>query len=295
MDADKTIALRDGRQIVFAEYGDPNGIPIIGFHGMPGSRVVMKVFHEVASQLGIRIIAPERPGFGLTSPNPSGTLASYAQDVAALCDTLNLDRFIVMGTSGGGPYSLACAYYLKDRVTVAGVVSGIGPLYVPGSLTGMMRVNRIMFTLGRISPALVGSVLPRLIRSSLPSMEKHVQQGTSSSDAIDAATFAIIVDDQRESIRTGGHGIALDMKNLWRNWNIPFQEIETRVLLWHGDRDDLAPTMLARYLAEQMPNCEATFYSGEDHTGPLTHHQEEILNALKAAHLAVPRPGTLPV
>lgn len=281
MNQNNTLILTDNRQMAYAEYGSPSGIPLIAFHGMPGSRMAMKVFHEVALKVGVRIIAPDRPGCGLSTPNPSGTLANYPQDIKELCDKLSIDRFVVMGVSGGGPYSIACVYHLQDRVPVAGVVSGIGPLAQPKSLAGMMRVNRMMFLLGRISPALVGIVLSRLIRSSLPTMDSHVQKGQSPSEKIDPATYAIIVEDQREAIRSGGKGMAFDMKNIWRNWNIPFHDIHNKVRLWHGDSDDLAPTALARYLAKQMPNCEAVFYPGEDHTGPLTQHREEILVALK--------------
>jgi pimeloyl-ACP methyl ester carboxylesterase len=280
------ITLKDGRHIAYAEYGDAEGVPLIGFHGMPGSRLAMKVFHECALDMHLRIIAPDRPGYGLSSPNASGTLTSYPEDIAELCDHLSIDRFMVMGASGGGPYSIACASHFRNRVTVAGVVSGIGPLALPGSLTGMMRVNRIMFMLGRFSPMVVGFLLPHLIRSSLPTMDKQVQKGQSPSPSIDPTTYAIIVADQREAIDAGGGGIKFDMKNLWRNWNLPFHDIHTKVLLWHGDSDDLAPTALARYVATQLPNAEAVFYPGEDHTGPLTQHREEILRALKQAHLS---------
>lgn len=281
---DQRIILKDGRQLAYAEYGSPAGIPLIAFHGMPGSRLGMKVFDEIASTIGVRVIAPDRPGFGLSLPHPGGTLTSYPDDIRALCDHLGIERFAVVGASGGAPYSLACAYRLQDRVAAAGVVSGIGPLARPGSLQTMMPVNRIVFALGRVSPGLVGLVLPRLIRSSMPGMEKHVEQGTSPSEAIDPATFAMVVADQRESVRSGGAGIAFDLKNLWRDWKIPFRQIVTRVLLWHGESDNLAPTALAHYLAGELPNCEAIFYPGEDHAGPLMKHKAEILNAIKAAY-----------
>jgi pimeloyl-ACP methyl ester carboxylesterase len=76
------------------------------------------------------------------------------------------------------------------------------------------------------------------------------------------------------------------MRNLWRDWGIPFQDIKIPVFLWHGDADDLAPTHLARYLAAQIPGCTAVFYTGEDHTGPLMKHRQEILRALKDAYEA---------
>jgi pimeloyl-ACP methyl ester carboxylesterase len=123
------------------------------------------------------MIAPDRPGYGLSRPDKHGTLLGYVDDIVELADALKIDRFAVMGVSGGGPYPLACAYKIPQRVTVAALISSIGPLSLPDSTRDMLRMNKIMFTLGRLSPALTGLLLPPLIKSSLPSMERHVQHG----------------------------------------------------------------------------------------------------------------------
>lgn len=253
---------------------------MIGFHGMPGSRLVMKAVEQAASATGARIIAPDRPGYGLSQPKKRGMLLSYVADIVELANQLSIERFAVMGISGGAPYPLACAYKIPERVTVAALISGIGPLYLPNSTRGMMTVNKMMFTLGRFSPSLAGWVLPRLVRSSLPSMEQHVQDGTSASPDISPDIFAIMTADQREAIRTGGHGIIFDMKNLWRSWGFRFEDIRTPMYLWHGAADNLAPAMLAHHIADHVPGCQATFYPNEDHTGPLTKHIHEIMTAI---------------
>jgi pimeloyl-ACP methyl ester carboxylesterase len=223
------------------------------------------------------LITPERPGYGFSKPNPKGTLLAYPQDVLELADALQLDRFAVLGVSGGGPYALACAHALPQRLTVTAVMSGIGSLRLPKSTQDMVAANRFMFTLGRFSPALAGLLLPRLIKSSLPSMEKHVREGTSPTADLGPAVFAIMAADQREAIRNGGQGIRFDMKTLWHPWGFNLEEIRARVYLWHGEADTLAPARLAHRLAEQIPGCEATFYPGEGHTDPLTRHGTEIL------------------
>lgn len=212
------LALKDNRILSYAEYGAPVGLPLIGFHGMPGSRYVLKSADEAARTAGVRLIAPERPGYGFSQPHPQGTLLSYTDDVLQLADALGFDRFAVMGVSGGGPYAVACAYQLSQRLTSAAVVSGIGPLSLPHSTQTMQRPNRIMFTLGRFSPAMTGFLLPRLIKSSLPALDKHVQAGTSPTASISPEIFAIMAADQREAIRAGGQGIVFDMKMLWRSW-----------------------------------------------------------------------------
>ena len=272
-----TLTLKDGRTLGYAEYGDPAGTPIIGFHGTPGSRLMMKAVEKAACLAGARIIAPDRPGYGLSQPAPDAALLAYADTVAELAEALGIERFAVMGVSGGGPYALACAYKLPQHLTVAAVVSGIGPLNLPHSTRDMVRMNRIMFTVGHFAPALAGFLLPRLVKSSLPAMDKHVQSGTSPTPDLTPEVFAILTADQREAVRTGGNGITLDMKILWRPWGFRLEDVCVPVYLWHGEADNLAPPMLAHYIAQHVSGCEATFYPGEGHTDPLTKHIDEIV------------------
>jgi pimeloyl-ACP methyl ester carboxylesterase len=110
------------------EYGDPNGTPMLGFHGTPGSRFMLRLADGAAAELGIRLIAPERPGFGLSTFQKGRSLAGWARDVEAFTRALGVERFAVAGVSGGGPYAAACAAMLPDRVTAVGLVSPIGPM-----------------------------------------------------------------------------------------------------------------------------------------------------------------------
>jgi pimeloyl-ACP methyl ester carboxylesterase len=279
----KTLKLKDGRILGYAEFGELTGMPILGFHGTPGSRLVMKVLEKAALDTRTRIIAPDRPGYGISRPNKHGTLLGYVNDIVELVDALKIDRFAVLGVSGGGPYPLACAYKIPHRISVAVLISGIGPLYPPNGTRDMVRMNKIMFLLGRLSPSLAGLLLPRLIRASLPSMQQHIQQGTSPSADISPEIFAIMANDQQEAIRDGGQGVIFDMKVLWRAWGFPLQDIQTKTLLWHGAADNLAPAMLAHYIADHLPDCEATFYPNEGHTEPLTKHISEIMTRVVIA------------
>jgi pimeloyl-ACP methyl ester carboxylesterase len=101
---DKTIRLPDGRHLGYAEYGDPDGIPLLYFHGTPGSRLQARLFDAPAREVGVRMVAPERPGYGLSDVHPQRTLLDWVQDMEVLADRLHLERFAVMGVSGGGPH-----------------------------------------------------------------------------------------------------------------------------------------------------------------------------------------------
>ena len=134
------LALADGRRLGYAEFGDPSGAPCLYFHFSPGSRLEpAAVFSGVRQPWlrGVRLVSADRPGFGLSDRQPTRTLLDWPGDMAALADHLGIDRFAVLGASGGGAYALACARLLPSRLTAAVVVSGIGPLDRPGATTAM--------------------------------------------------------------------------------------------------------------------------------------------------------------
>jgi len=274
------LVLGDGRRVGVAVFGAQQGFPVIALHGMPGSRLMYATVAQAAARRGIRLIAVDRPGYGRSDRRAGGTLLDYAGDVAGIAEAIGLERFAVLGISGGASYALACAARLGSRLTRVGVVSGIGPLRTPGSLAGMAPVNRWIFRLARVSPALAGAVVSRLTRRSLPQLQAHVAAGTSPSLSIPPDVLPLVVADQAEAIRQGGAGIAFDAGNLWRSWGFPLTQITVPTRLWHGDADNAAPAALGRLIADATPGCEATFYPGEDHAEPLTRHADQIMAAM---------------
>jgi pimeloyl-ACP methyl ester carboxylesterase len=150
--------------LCYAEYGDTRGTPAFYFHGFPGSRVEAQVVVSIGAQRGVRLLAVDRPGFGRSDFQPGRTIADWPQDVRALADALGLDRFAVLGVSGGAPYALACARDLGDRLTAVGVASGLGPVQGSQSLRGMFLLNRTGLLLARrapwFSPVLFAALTP---------------------------------------------------------------------------------------------------------------------------------------
>ena len=123
----QTVTLRDGRRLGFAQFGSKGAFPVFYFHGWPGSRLEAGFF-EVA---GTQMIGVDRPGYGMSDPQPNRKLADWPRDIEQLADHLRLDKFAVIGMSGGGPYAAACAYFLKDRLTKVAIIAGLGPPEAP--------------------------------------------------------------------------------------------------------------------------------------------------------------------
>jgi pimeloyl-ACP methyl ester carboxylesterase len=266
---DRTIRLRDGRRLGYAEWGDPGGRPLFYFHGWPGARVEGRLGGVAARARGVRLIALDRPGMGLSDYQPRRTLVDWPDDVVQLAAALGLDRFAVLGISGGGPYAAACAWKLSERLTGAGIVSGLAPVDAPGAFAGMGRQNQVMFRLvGRLA------VLRRvLMATTAVSVRRHpdrvLARGVAA--AVDKKYLdrpvvrAVLVESLSEAFRSGSRGPAGEMGLYARPWGFRLEDIRAPVHLWHGEQDVNAPATMGRYMATVIPKCQARFYPGEGH------------------------------
>jgi len=282
------IRLRDGRTLAYAEYGSPRGQPIIHCHGTPSARVEgeMTFGSSAATELGLRIIVPDRPGMGRSDFQPGRRIVDWPGDVQELATALELDRFAVLGSSGGAPYAAVCAVRIPDRVSRVGLIGGVAPLEVPGAFAAMSGPLRLMVRLARSAPA----VLRGLFRLNLRAMRGGGERG---SDRM-AASFpepdrSLLKRPEirdafmacfQESCRQGPKGPVWDMGLMARPWGFDLAAINIPVLLWQGERDRNVPVAHGRYLAGIIPTCRATFYPDEAHLSLLLNHQREILSAL---------------
>src|SRR4051812_19653947 len=143
MQIDGTIQLPDRRRLGFSESGDPAGLPLFFFHGTPGCRFRARSNTDpIASELAVRVIMPERPGYGLSDDDPHSTLLSWADDVLALADHLQLERFAVAGASGGGAFVAACASRIAARLTCAMIISSSSPMEDAAVRRSLSLANR---------------------------------------------------------------------------------------------------------------------------------------------------------
>jgi pimeloyl-ACP methyl ester carboxylesterase len=133
------LRLQDGRALAYVEWGDPVGAPILEFHGLPNPRQADTVSNAFLRDRGIRRITVDRPGVGFSDPQLGRTLLDWPNDVAQLVEALRLERFGLLGVSGGAPHALACAGPCPTGSGPWPLVSGIGPLDRRGAFEGMNR------------------------------------------------------------------------------------------------------------------------------------------------------------
>jgi pimeloyl-ACP methyl ester carboxylesterase len=236
--------------------------------------------------MGIRLIAIDRPGFGLSDFKPRRTIVEWPDDVVKIANALSIHRFATIGVSGGGPYAAACALRIPHRLNAVAIVCGLGPLYIPGGTNRMIRNNHFIFFLGRR--------LPWLARISLRRVAYHVRRDPAAIVARLAAALPVpdravlarpevktaIKENVLEAFRSGSRGAACELLLYTRSWGFLLEDISTRVSLWHGEQDASVPLTMGQYQARTIPNCRATFYPGEGHFSLVVNHMEEILSSV---------------
>lgn len=269
---DAELRLPDGRVLGYADHGPVDGVPLLFFHGTPGARVVLSVQAlATAARCGVRVVVPERPGYGLSTPHATRTLLSWAADVEALADHLGLERFAVAGASGGGPYALACAYALPARVSLAGLVCTAGRFTGRDDLRRLSPLNRLKFGVPRWAPWLLRAdlaLLAPVVRRWPAPLTRLMAQRSTGDRAITAAAPDYQARLERllaESFRQGSAGLYTDLVLSSRDWGFDLRHIDVPVELWHGEEDQMAPPHMARALAEELPNCSAHFLPDGGH------------------------------
>jgi pimeloyl-ACP methyl ester carboxylesterase len=286
MKGDKTLRLEDGRLLGYAVYGDPAGRPVFYFHGFPGSRLEARLADQIAARLGVRVIAVDRPGFGLSDFKPHRTIFEWPDDVVKIADALGINRFAAIGVSGGGPYAAACALRIPQRLIAVAIVCGLGPLDIPDCTDGMIRKNHLIFFLGRRLPWLARISLGRMAYRVRRNPEEMLGRMLVELPDPDKAVLErpevknTMKDNIVEALRRGSRGVACELLLYTRPWGFLLNDIATRVDLWHGEQDASVPPTMGRYQASTIPNCRAMFYPGEGHFSLVINHMEEILSSL---------------
>ncbi len=267
----QTLRLQDGRRLGFADFG-PEGRPVLYCHGWPSSRLEPLAFVHLARELGVRVIAADRPGYGLSDARPGRTLVDWAADVRELSEHLGLGRFGLLGLSGGGPYALACAARIPELVSGVALVCALGPTDVPGCTSGMVAVNRWLLALARHAPWLAEKVasaslrliwgrgeqpIPKRLESNLPEADRRVLADPGLRQALTAST--------REALRGGPQGATADGLLYARPWEFDLADIRIPVHLWHGEQDVIVPPAMGHYLARNIPGCQAIFSQTDGH------------------------------
>lgn len=302
----QSIVLPSGRKLAFAEYGKPNGRPVIYLHGFPMCRLEAMAFDAPASRANVRIIAPDRPGIGHSSFIANRTILDHAENVKALSQHLSLRRFAILGVSGGAPYALACGRALpKECLSGVGILSGMGTyeesdvglVPMPSRVTGWLARN-VPRTIRAVTDAFVAGIR-RVVKWGWVQkrLDQFVDQAKHSKyewerDALGApkqeetdenwtpmASRERLLNALFEPFHQGSKGVVQEAALVSKPWGFRFEDIESRVTIWHGAKDTSAPIEWVRAMAGKIPGVILKEYEGETH-GSMVKHMDDVLETL---------------
>lgn len=280
---DRQVQLQDGRKLGYSEFGDPKGFPVINNHGGLVCRLDISPADEIAKELGVRIISPDRPGIGLSDPKVERTILDWTDDVRQLADQLRLRQFGVIGWSMGGQYALACAYQLTDRVTAAAIIASAVPLDRSSSFEALNKLDQRLTRLSQHEPKMAEAIF-----FSMGELAERAPQTWNM--LMSRATVPIDAEVMSRLPSTGVAGFAapalLHAKGMveeyrtWiKPWGFTFEQIHCPVMVWQGDADELVPKQWAKEMVKRIPRAHLRMIVGEGHLLPYNHYKD-ILSEL---------------
>jgi pimeloyl-ACP methyl ester carboxylesterase len=278
---DRQFRLADGRRLNYREYGAPGGFPVLALHGTPGSRLKYAAAAPYAARMGLRIISPDRWGYGRTDAHPDPTLALYARDAAELVAGLKIGRFSVVGISGGGPYATAVAALLSEQVKSLALVAPVGPIaglldkselrlfhQLCFRILGRTPAIGLAFGIYRILLTLAPRATIRVVSLGAEPVDKALVRSPDVRDRL-GETF-------RAGFERGVQGTVLDMRLFSRPWELPLDRISARTRIWLGTHDKNIPQAAARMLHRLIGRAELSELQGQGHFWISRNYQEVV-------------------
>lgn len=249
------LRLADGRALAYRDYGDPAGRPVLFFHEGLGSSLMVPGAEPLCRELGLRLIALERPGFGQSDPHPDYSFDAVAEDAVALCDALGLGEVGLCAVLSGAPSAIQTAIRLGPRARQVLLLSGRPPRPTLRDGDLMSRFRQRLETHPWVVETFYGVLRRRL---NAPDTEKLVAANTSLS-AGDRAFLALnpwapsfIATYVRESLARTARGVADEFRAFRRSGNLTAADLACPLDVWHGEEDTFAPLAeLLDYLGDR--------------------------------------------
>jgi len=263
---DARVAVGGGRQVAYTDIGDPGGRCVLFFHGAPMSRLHLVGMDSQFAAHGLRVVSPDRPGYGGSSPQVGRSMADWPTDVAALADALGIDRFMVAGHSSGGPYAVACATVLPERVLAGVVVAGVTDMAWPGAWDGYIRDELEIMRLPDENAAAAWCV-NRFGTDGSGFLEVPFAFPEPDLLLLEHGTLAAAL---TEALRQGVYGYAQDIYVQGRPWPFDPACIRAPIEVAHGELDTLLPLAHSRHTAELIPGSTLGIHPGHGHLTLMT-------------------------
>ncbi len=279
------VTLPDGRILAYGDYGSPSGIPVLYCHGFPSSSREAGLLAPVLAAEGARLIAPDRPGYGRSSPLAGRTLKGFADDIAILLDRLGLPGAAVIGVSGGGPYALSLLANLPERVGRGALVGALGP---PAALAACRAdlflaarwALRLTDRWPCVAPLLARPVVRALRLRGRLRLGLRLASSADREVLADPAVLDVLVAAQRDGLSQGARVAAQDLLLYVRPWDFSLAGLRSPCTLWQGTADRIVPAGMAVALSGMLPAARLRLVAGEGHYSLPIRYRAAILRDL---------------
>ena len=286
----QTIQLSDNSKLGYARFGQPGGLPAFYFHGLPGAAVEGELFHQACMDNNIELVSVERFGYGKSTAREPGQHGERYVDTAnaikELADQLGFEHFYLLAVSGGGPYALACASFLNDRVITTSVVCGLGPVVIDVLRNQMRALATVAFDFAHNHPMLLRLIygvplqlatrfMPGKVVDILGKRNPKVDQlALSQPDANRIMQNAIT-----HAFMGGINGAKYDLLAAQQEWPFALNKIKN-LQLWHGDIDPVVPLSHSQWLHERIKDSTLKIKPGESHFSLPINHAGQIIKSM---------------
>lgn len=266
----------DGRTLAVAEWGDPNGVPLLAMHGTPGGRITYWEDPGIYARHGLRRLTYDRPGYGESSRFPGRSVADVVIDVEAITRTLGVDRFAVTGGSGGGPHCLATAALMADRVLRCLAEVSIAPYPADGLdwLDGMTAGNVEEFEAAMKGEEFHRPIAERERTTTLSRLADGRDDFLGDTYEVSEADKAQlrkhmsrVADQFNNGLAPGVDGWVDDMLAFVKPWGFEVESISVPTMVKFGRSDNLVPPAHGDWLAAHIPNAELNAHETAGHAG----------------------------
>ena len=282
--------LRDKRSLCYAVYGDSNALPVLYFHGTPSSRLEPLLMNnygydleQILKEAGVKLIAVDRPGMGLSSFNPQGSYFSFADDVKQLSDHLQINTCPVLCWSGGGPYALALAHQHPSLIQSVHIIAGFTRKF-DKEVSQQMGLNKWYFWGAKYVPHLQRLVMNILRRKQIKRSVPRKITGLSYEDYRLISTGKLLdgmaTVSMKQAARLGAKGPIYEARNYFNDFGFELKDIQQPVHYWWGTKDMAIIKLHPEAIERNVPNAVMHYREREGHLSIYVNHFKEILQSI---------------
>jgi pimeloyl-ACP methyl ester carboxylesterase len=263
---DAQISVTGGRELAYTDIGEPGWPCVFFFHGAPSSRLRLAYLEQQFLAKRLRVVSPDRPSYGRSLLQPSRSMADRPLDVAELADALGIDRFVVAGHSSGGPYAVACAALLPERVSAGIILGGVTDMGWPSAWDGYLESEAELMRMPDEEEAIAwcverfgsdGSGFLTASGFELPEPDEQLYA--------DEEVARLLTAARAEAFRQGVAGYAQDILIQGRPWPFDPGSITAPVHVVHGELDTVLPLAHSRHTSELIPGSTLRVLPGHGH------------------------------